>query len=251
LDCFFHPWEGIRWLLVFGYFDETFDEYSRTTWVAGHVGNEHAWTKYVANWKQALGDRKQLHMSDLRWKKPYTRTLLSRLGPIPAQSGLRPFVGGVCSKDIADLVAGTRLERYSNGYVVALIHLTIQAILSISDGEHLEVAFEDRDQTRGHAEDALFAMRVLGQFVDSDPGLLNSDGSSKLRKDGFLRGSGTVLFDQADYLCYALLQRHRDPESEKAEWSKPILEHSGVEGDGIMHRDMARGMFVELLKKTT
>lgn len=236
---------------MIGYFDETFDEKS-TTWVAGHVGDEQAWKNYVADWKLTLGNRKQLHISRLRrWNKPYTRTLLSRLAPIPSQSGLHPFVGGVRTADIADLIAGTDLEHYSNGYVLSLIDVTSQAVLSVPDGEHLEVVFADRDQTRERARDALFAMRVMGMFANSMPQLLNSDGSTKLAKYGFMAASSTVLFDQADFLCYALLQRHRNrnANSERAEWCRPILEHSGVLGDGLLDRDAARNAFSEVLKK--
>jgi hypothetical protein len=248
LDGLFFKPENIGWALVIkGYFDESFDERSGSVWVAGHLGDESAWKKYVIDWKQSLGDRQQLHMSDLRWAKPYTRTLLSRLGPIPAQSGLRPFVSGVRTSDIADLVAGTRLEHYSNGYILSLIEVTCQAVLSIPDGEYLEVVFEDRDQTRAHARDALFAMHIMPQFANSMPQLLISDGSTKLAKYGFMQGSGTVLFDQADYLCYSLLQQHRDRNSERAGLCRPILEWSGVAGDGFMDRDEARNMFTSLL----
>jgi hypothetical protein len=36
-----------------------------------------------------------------------------------------------------------------------------------------------------------------------------------------------MLFDQADFLCYALAQKHKDPQSRKSLWSSPILESGG------------------------
>ncbi len=142
-----------------------------------------------------------------------------------------------------------RLERYENGYVLSVIDVTTQAILHVPDGEHLEVVFEDRDQTREHAESALFAMHMMGYFAERDARLVNSDGSLKLAKYGFMQKSGTVVFDQADYLCYALLQHYRDATSQKAEWCKPILDQVDVaENCGLMGRDSARSALKRTLE---
>ncbi len=235
--------------MIEGYFDETFDDGSRCTWVAGYLGDKEAWAKYALEWRSALGKREQLHMSSLRWKKPYIPKLLSRLGPIPQRSGLKGLFTGVRTRDFSDLIAGTLLEHYTNGYLLALIDVTIKAILKVPEGERLEIFFERRDQTEEQAEAALFAMRILGHLADADPRLLNSDGMRKLAKGGFDLGAYTVLFDPADYLCYALLQRHRDPDSERAKLCAPILEGLNVEKDcGLMPRTLARSTFTNVLR---
>jgi len=127
------------------------------------------------------------------------------------------------------------LEKLRDGYVLSLFDLTALAILKVPDGERLEVVFEDRDQTRERAADVLYAMRIVGSIASSDPRLRNSDGSAKLVRWGFRSKADTVLFDQADYLCYALLQKHRDAESQKSRWCSPILEHGKTLG-GMMGR---------------
>jgi hypothetical protein len=228
------------WLLVLkGYFDETFDEFSKTVWIGGHVGDQQAWTRYVNDWRLALGQRQQIHMRRLRWKKKSEQDLLARLGPIPAQSGLTPLVRGIHRPDIADLIAGTPLERYFDGYVFALMDVLMRAILRVPDNEQLEVVFEDRDQTREHAQDAAFAIRAMGYLSGAEPGFCNSDGTLKLARSEFMQKAGTVVFDQADYLCYAVLQRHRDAASQKALWCDPILKASPIT-DEIMSRETAR-----------
>jgi hypothetical protein len=248
LDGFFWEVENIRWLLVLkGYFDETFDEHSGCTWVAGYVGDENAWRNYVRDWRNGLGERKQLHLSSLRWKKPSTRQLLADLAPIPSRSGLRGFVSGVRTSDFSDLVRGTKWEYHSNGYIVSLIDVTARALLSVPEGEHLEALFEERDQTQERAADGLFALSILPFFSDLKPQLLNRDGSKKLIKYGFQSKSDTILFDQADYLCYAVLQQHRNPGSQKALWTRPILD-AGEITDGIMARETARQVFMEMMK---
>ncbi len=151
--------------------------------------------------------------------------------------------------DFADLVENTRLEHYliGYGYLLCVLDVATQAILSIPDSEHLKLVLEKRDQTQEHADDVLFAMHMMGQFEGSDPKLCNSDGSVKLAKWGFMSKANTVLFDQADYLCYALLQQDRDSHSRKALWSKPILQRGGMVR-GLMSRDTARDTFAEVLK---
>jgi len=52
--------------MIKGFFDETFDEHSRCVWIAGHVGDEDAWRKYAADWVEALEQRRQLHVKELR-----------------------------------------------------------------------------------------------------------------------------------------------------------------------------------------
>jgi hypothetical protein len=247
LDGYFWHYENIRWLLVIkGRFDETFDEHSRCTWVAGFIGDEGAWGKYVSGWRPALGVRKQLHMSSLRWKKPSTQTLLSNLAPIPKQSGLTGIVGGTRKEDLSDLVAGTMFEHHSTEYVMSVVDVTIQALLCVPDGERLEVIFEKRDQTEERARDALFAMQIMGYFGKSDPHLINSDGSAKLTKYGFEMKEGTILFDAADYLCYASLQKHRDDNSVRALWTNPILKTLSGR-TGLMPREVVRAAFLNAL----
>ena len=48
-----------------------------------------------------------------------------------------------------------------------------------------------------------------------------------------------MLFDQADYLCRALLQKHRNDKSKKDKWSAAILDGGAAIG-GVMSRERIR-----------
>src|SRR6266481_3768000 len=110
--------------MLTAYLDESGHETKDWMFVAGFLGKENQWKELVPSWKEALGpQRKNLHMSDLRWNKQATKDLLSRLGPIPYECKLQPVLAGVRMRDYEDLIEGTPAEKLLKGYLAAIIPL--------------------------------------------------------------------------------------------------------------------------------
>jgi hypothetical protein len=108
-------------LMLTAYIDESGHESKNWMFLAGFLGTDEQWKSFVPLWKSALGpQRKQLHMSDLRWNTDGTKKLLARLGPVPSLSGLTPVLAGVRYGDYEDLVSGTRFEKEMKGWLVCL-----------------------------------------------------------------------------------------------------------------------------------
>lgn len=82
-----------KWLVMLtAYIDETGHETKDWMCLAGFLGTEYDWERFVPLWKAGLGpQRKLLHLTDLRWNKESTRKLLARLGVVPEQAGLVPI----------------------------------------------------------------------------------------------------------------------------------------------------------------
>lgn len=227
-----------KWLAVIrAYLDETGQHEREYVFIAGHIGTEDQWRQFVPAWQSALGpQRKRLHMQSLRWTTDRTEKLLARLGPVPAAWGLTRLVGGVRVSDYDDLLPGPLDKKMLAGYACALLAMITALMLhDIPQGERYEITLEQQDRYALHAQAAFM---TVGQ--NPNPSYRNSDGQLKLAKWGFMPSESTMLFDQADYLCYALANQHKDPESRKARWSAPILE-TDVEIIGrIMTRDEIR-----------
>jgi hypothetical protein len=227
-----------KWLLVIrAYLDETGQSEREYVFIAGHIGGETQWQQFVPAWQAALGSqRKRLHMQSLRWNTGRTEQLLARLGPVPAQCGLIRLVGGVRVSDYDDLLSGDRDRKQIAGYPCALLAvITTLMLRSIPPGERYEIIMEQQDRYALHAQAAFMTCHQ-----NPDPKWRNSDGLWKLAKWSFAASESTMLFDQADYLCYALAAQHKDAQSRKARWCAPILESGGETIGRIMSRDEIR-----------
>lgn len=226
------------WFVVIrAYLDETGQHERDYVLIAGHIGFESQWDRFIPAWRDALGQqRKRLHMHTLRWSSTSTEKLLSRLGHVPAECGLKRPIGGVRVCDYEDLIPGPRAKRVINGYACALLSVAVSLLLcSVPDDERFELILEQQDRYSTHAHIALSSVTQ-----DPNPLLRTKNGESKLAKWSFAPSGSTTLFDQADYLCYALLQKQRDSTSRKARWCAPILE-SEIETIGrIMTREEIR-----------
>ena len=230
--------------MIRAYLDESGHESKDFVLVCGHGGYQKQWAVFAGAWLEALGpQRKRLHMKDLRWDKPYTQKLLARLGAIPDFARLKRIVGGVRVSDYEDLVTGTRVEKLLKGYVAALFVAVTAALLVLPENERLEIVLEEQREYEKRVGLALSAIATL-----PDGRMYTRDGKSKLARWVFVPHERTVLLDQADYLCYAMLQRYREETSEKARWCAPIL------GDGknigrMFTREETRKSIEDLKKK--
>src|SRR5690349_4944011 len=96
LDGYFsspHDAPPKRLLMLTAYLDESGHESKNWMFLAGFLGNEEQWRDFVPKWQAGLGpQRKCLHMTELRWNRERTQTLLRKLGPIPEQCKLEPMM---------------------------------------------------------------------------------------------------------------------------------------------------------------
>lgn len=222
------------------YLDETGQHETDYVIVAGHVGRLKEWTAFLSFWIDALGpQRERLHLSKLRWSNPATRKLLERLGPIPVKSGLKRVIGGTRVSDYLDLIRGTPSEKLLDGYQNALFASVTTLLLTMPDTERVEIVLERQDRYVRSAD------LILNSISTTEhPKLRTKDGRLKLARWTFAPKKRTILFDQADYLCYALLQRCREPNSQKAQWCSSILEGGDTIGE-ILSREKIRALMAK------
>jgi len=226
--------------MILAYLDETGQESNSYVVIAGHVGHESLWPDFVTAWMQALGpQRKRLHIKDLRFSKERDKELLARLGPIPTRCGLKRLIGGARVSDYEDLIPDP-LRKLMGGYIAALFVSVLNLLLSLPEDERVELVFEQQDRFETYARIALSAIANLPV-----PRTKGKDGSSKLAKWRFVPKDRTIQLDQADYLCYAQLQRLRNPSSKKAQWCSPIIDATGETIGGMLSRDNVRKAVID------
>lgn len=234
-----------KWLFVLSqlemytaYLDETGQQTNGWVFVTGFLGNEEQWSQFVPHWKDGLGKRTKFHMHELRWKHPRTKALLKRLGPIPESCGLKAVVGGVKYSDYQDLIAGSIVEKLSEGYIWCLFPLVLTMLKYIPSNERVELFFGPQDRYRDRALDLLdfFAKETLG-----DPRFCTTHGLPKLAKWSFAPpGENSIMFHPADYYASALAHVYHDKTSEKAQLCMPILDSNKWVGK-ILNREEIRG----------
>jgi hypothetical protein len=222
--------------MIRAYLDETGQQGRDFVFIAGHIGYESQWNHFAQAWSAALGSqRKRLHMRDLRWSSDSTKKLLANLGPIPAECGLKRLVGGVRVADYEDLIPGPKAQKALSGYACAVLALGVWLMLgSIPDAEQYELFFERQDR---YSLQGNIALETLAQ--NPNPQFRNKNGQLKIAKWSYAPES-TMLFDQADYLCYALGQKYKAPQSQRALWTASILESNTETIGRIMPRESIR-----------
>lgn len=235
-----------KWLCVLSpmytaYLDETGQQTNGWIFVTGFLGNEEQWKRFVPHWKDDLGKRTNFHMQKLRWKRPRTKALLEKLGPIPRMCGLTGVVGGVKYSDYEDLIAGSVVKGLSQGYIWCLWPLVLTLLKYIPADERVELFFGPQDRYRD------LALKLLDFIVTETKGdsrFCTSSGLSKLAKYSFVpAGENRIVFHPADYFAFALAHYHLDKTSEKAQWCMPLLESTEWVGK-ILKRDEIRGQVI-------
>ena len=200
------------------YVDESVDDVTGMYVVGGYLGDKKQWTSYVEEWKEALKPRVSLHLSTLRLNsKGAPRRygpLLERLGTVPKNCALRPFVGSVCARDYKDRFSGTILENSMKGYVLAILALMDELGSYLPHGERVEVIFE---QNIVYAELRERAMIFWQNYWPRKA----PRGKSLLAKWSSIEKC--ILTEASDYLCYALHQSDAAGDSQKALLTSPIL----------------------------
>jgi len=209
--------QKVQLAMLTAYLDETgTGSKERLCVVGGFVGNEAQWTSFAADWIPALGtQRKNLHLSKLRWKRRYSKIVddLARLGPIPHRYNLSPVYIGMWHQDFIDFFKGKVRERFTNPYMTCA-QICMATILHGIGGpnEEIEFIFDRQEGRRAQTVEALH--RVVFKFAKMEPRVKNID---------FRPMWSTVCLDPADYLVFALREEFLDKTSLKAKASSPIL----------------------------
>ncbi|MFZ0635981.1 MAG: hypothetical protein WA755_01560 [Candidatus Acidiferrales bacterium] len=156
---------------------------------------------------------------------------------------MKRIVGGVRVSDYEDLVVGTRVEKLLKGYIAALFVAVTACLLVLPEDERMEIVFEEQNEYQARVGVALSAIAA-----QPDERMYTKTGETKLARWMFIAHDKAIFLDQADYLCYAMLQKFREETSEKARWCAPIL------GDGknigrMLTREEARKSIIDLREK--
>jgi hypothetical protein len=199
--------------MLTAYLDESGHETKDAVIIAGFLGNDEQWRECAAQWRAALGKRKALHMKTLRWKKDSTRCLLERLGPIPHQCGLRALIGMLRVTDYYDLVSGTKAEKMLKGYYFCLMTIFDAVVKNTPKDERVKFVFEGQKEYEIRAKN----------FFNANEHRRTSAGEPKFSAIEFIPKADSILTQPADYLAFAKLQQHRNPQSQKTAWCTSIM----------------------------
>lgn len=211
-----HP----KWALMLTmYVDESIDSKSGLCVVAGYLGKRKQWATYIDAWEKARGERESLHLATMRLgskrAKARHQENLERLGFIPAVCGLKPIVGSIRHSDYLDLVKGTVSEVILAGYPMALIAMLDEMAKHLAKDERVEVVFEQQATYAAQRERAMILWNRLPHHrVKRDKGIVAK----------WLSMEKGILTEASDYLCYAIVQRDKDKNSQKAKLTSPILD---------------------------
>lgn len=203
--------------MLTAYLDESGHEGKGLIILAGFLGNADQWAKCETDWKAALGQRRHLHMADLRWSKPQRISkLLTTLGPVPHAAGLQGLISTVDVADFEDLIDGTQMQKLMKGYFVTLLGLINVIAHNIPSEETFKLVMEAQNEYEYGARQTFLGTRDM----------LTPSGKRKLVSIEFVAKDETCLTEPADFLAYAFLQQHRDPKSERAALCAPILKNA-------------------------
>ncbi len=211
-------------LLITAYLDESEHSVSdKYMAVAGFVGNDDQWNALVPAWREGLGNRKALRMSDLRFRsKPErARKLLARLGPIPYRCGLTPVAGVVRVSDYYDIVAGSKeAKRELSGYIVCLSGI-IHALHRLIPSQHsIRIVCEMQPAYQHSAQKMWWALtRIIAH--PKHPYFSGLE---------FIPKGSSLLMQPADFLAFALTKVFEDEESRTAQLCDAILGDRKVSG---------------------
>jgi hypothetical protein len=208
--------------------------------VAGYMGDDDAWKKFPALWRQAIHPRPHLHLNRVKFEKYANKQMLEKAGLVPKACGLTPVLGGIKMKGYRHLVRGTQVERALCGYALCVYAMVYNALRVVPTNERLEVVLE---QQTAHGLYAHAAMQVISDMGDN-PEILMADGKPKLANWRFVPKSSTSLTEPADYLAYALFQLWKDQTSRRSIWCRPILDAHGGKGVGHIWTSAEAGEIV-------
>jgi hypothetical protein len=207
--------------MLTAYLDESIESPRGYTVMAGFLGNKKQWTRLAEEWENALLPRRNLHMTELRWKNDRHKEMLEKLGPIPHKCGLQPIYSSVKVTEYIDELPKFETKAFTKGYFITLVGLTASVLLTIPKGERVEFIFEEQKEFAAVREHALGLMA-------KKPILCGKRGKSALAKWSSVPKSS--LLEPSDYLAYAVMQNLVDANSNRSRLCLPILAGKPIGG---------------------
>jgi hypothetical protein len=233
-------------LNVTAYLDESQHTDPRHAVVAGFCGDCEQWKGLISDWRPALGKKKALHMSELRWNgtagERRIKPLLERLGPIPLKNRLFPVYGAVKVSDYADLLKGKpEFEKKVCGYIVCLSVVLAKLNQRVVGHAKIKIVCERQDQYEPLAR-ALF--ESFGNIVGKDPRNPYFSSIEYIDKDS------CMLTQPADFLSFAMGKYLDERGSRKDLWCRPIFNgHDPKTVPGHLYgREQARRKITEIIR---
>jgi len=208
--------------MITAYLDESeHSDSDKYTVVAGFRGKKDNRDLFLPEWKQALGNRKCLHMQSLRWNhadaEHRVRDLLARLAPVPYKCGLIPVYAAVRANDYSDLTRGyPRLEAIG-GYLLSLTHVFTLLMETVPVVERVKIVCEEQSQYEATAHELFRVFKKQGK---------RDGGIARLASLDFVPKGSIVGIEPADYLAFSIAKTFLEPESKKALWSRPIQDYA-------------------------
>jgi hypothetical protein len=200
-----------RVFMLKGHFDET--EKDGLFLLGGFLGNCDQWDALEKMWDNIRQGR-NIHLSEMRINTSTTQ-LLRNLAPLPYAAGLTPYYVSIKLADYEDMLTpvGAKLayKPYPNCLSVLLSLVNKEA----TKEEQIKFAFERNDLYDAHA---------CAIFEEAEEAVLNSKGEPRYPSWEFFAKGVCALCQPADYFCYAQRERMKDPASDEAIWSAPILD---------------------------
>lgn len=200
------------------YFDESGQESGgEVCVVAGFMGTKTRWQAFDSEWHDALGQRKSLHMRELRWgDKNASRNerLLAKLGPIPHRHGLMPVVGIVKHADYRAVVLPYSSHRVFDPWPLA-VQMCIVTILGwLPAGETLAPIFEEQG--------------AYGPDLITLYDIIYPHGDDRLVRPEFVRKGTTHATEAADYLASQYRQKYLDENSARYKMGVSIIGDASI-----------------------
>jgi hypothetical protein len=204
--------------MLTAYFDESMENGDGHVVVAGFMGNKSSWVRCVRIWRRVLKKhgRTSIHLKELRFNGDRHKELLSDLGKIPAQCGLRLIYGAVNVGAYKPAIAGTVMEVASAGYIFAFQIALLSALWKTPKGQRLEVVCEHQLEFNARRDNVCIACSMM-------PAHQNLSGTSKLAKWSSVPKS--TILEPSDFLAFAILKKLTESNGIKAKLCEPIFDN--------------------------
>jgi hypothetical protein len=237
-------------LSITTYLDETkhtaIDEHVA---VGGFYGTEAQWKSIADPWKEALRNRRALHMNQLRWNSKHSerriQPLLSRLGTVPHNLGLRPVYAAVKVSDYADLIANAR--KHDGKVILCGYILCLSVVLSwltdrLPSHAVVKIVCERQDE---------YALRAKALFDATAKRTARDPQNPYFNSIEFIEKDSSVATQPADFLAFAVGKHLDEQGSKKDLWCTPIFGGNDARKIGYVYtRDKVRGTVRKIQKGT-
>ena len=213
--------EKFQMAVLTAYFDESGTHGQDACVVAGFLGNDAQWQAMAADWIPSLGQRKNLHMRKLRWNQypDHIEKFLAELGPIPHKYHLKGIAAAIKWADFNAIVRGKVKSTFANPYQMCAYCAISVVLCELAGDDDCYFVF---DRQEGKRKDDMMRMRdIVYEWCGAD---------RRVKDITFLPRQATVCLDPADYLAYAIRERHLDKDSFKAKACAPIIGRGGNGG---------------------